>query len=676
MLLLIMIICVYSKTFKSFESGKWSSPNTWGSSLEIPKSGDKVIISNGHNVTVDIPSACGLNSTSDTSLTINGILSINSDLNVNGITKISSGTVNQAAGTTLLIEGNFPIFNNASSTWNINGKNSNRSTIRAKYGNYWWFNNDNSSKPLNLNWQYADLIRMGNSKRASYINGGNSNTLVTINHCKFDTSAAIYFGYDSPISSASKIQLTNNDWRNCQHTHVLYFRTAPPATQGNVIITDNSLLSRLSEGSRISFVVAGNSTDKYIDFKNNILKNIPLYIGRNTVVDSCFIYNPSVTYNSLALFTSSVDSQTIKNTVGYATGPNSHLFDATSNVLKVNMIGNVTISSGEGGNTDNHYLPTSFNGSWDILRCIAIGNQGIVSRNSSYVSGTINIDRFTHIGRTNYDALLINEDTDIGPLTKINVTSCLEYSLRLTSQRLIERINSGIANDFVDYTDYNNIFSREFSDRYYNITMTSKKIGDSGFGMHDKSYDPKFIDSSASFEKFDKISGGDSTVRSMISNLMKINGFDTNGIADTSYNSNYSVGNILHYFRDSFTPQNQALDGTGYNGTDIGAVDFGIKSPAKSTNSSQIIKVNKLNGNYLNKVKVSNGQLSVAGGNTTRELLILGVNGRTHCLKKINMQQSYKISSEEYGASSGTFVVLLRNNNKNTIARMKITDIR
>src|SRR5574344_83000 len=580
LLLILMLVSVVSGvTYTSTQTGNWNDVATWGGG-GYPVDGDKAIIADGTTGTVNVASACGLNTTTDTSLQVNGQLDINADLTVNGITKLRKCTFNQTAGTTLLIGGNYGVITDSGSSWNINGSAGSRATVRAPSGNYWWIDDLSTGRAFYPNFNYADIKRMGNNTQRSYLNGENVSWQLNFDHCLFDSCGGIYIGYDAVPANSTTISIKNCDWRNVQSQYILYLRSLPQDTQGRIQVTGNIFHSIFSGVSRIDFTYISTATDNYIDFRNNILHNVTLNLGRNTTVDSCWSWNPNITYGTNVNFTSTDNFYTVKNSVLYGSTNNAHLIDATNAITQARLYDLVSIDSGNISNTTNHFLPTSFNGSWDIARCIVIGGNAVVTRNTTYTAGTINIDRLTHIGRTDYDALLINESNEIGTGTTVNLRSSIEYSLSPNAKRLADKLDAGTTNDVFDYLDYNNIYNLTFTDRYdtAQIKMTGKALGDAGFGGSDQYVDPQFLDTSVSLKKFDKTYGGDSTIQSLMSRLMQKNGFDTTG-AVVTFDTDFTVGNLLDYFRTAYTPQNQALNGTGYSGVEIGAMDIDNSIP-------------------------------------------------------------------------------------------------
>lgn len=93
-------------------------------------------------------------------------------------------------------------------------------------------------------------------------------------------------------------------------------------------------------------------------------------------------------------------------------------------------------------------------------------------------------------------------------------------------------------------------------------------------GANDFAADPQFVDGSANFFTWDLANGGDGDdISEIIAEIVKVNGYDVNGDPAT-FNTDYSETSYRTYMHARYAPTNAALDGTGYGGEDIGAVDF------------------------------------------------------------------------------------------------------
>lgn len=97
------------------------------------------------------------------------------------------------------------------------------------------------------------------------------------------------------------------------------------------------------------------------------------------------------------------------------------------------------------------------------------------------------------------------------------------------------------------------------------------KYGDDGKGMHDVYANPSFFDGTRNTSSWSVSLGGDGTALSVISEMLKINGYDINA-NPALFNPNYSNTNLLNYIRAGYAPTNTAFKGTSYEGGDIGAV--------------------------------------------------------------------------------------------------------
>lgn len=125
--------------------------------------------------------------------------------------------------------------------------------------------------------------------------------------------------------------------------------------------------------------------------------------------------------------------------------------------------------------------------------------------------------------------------------------------------------------DKVTTADYNGYFN--LSDPRYQLLKTS-----GGYGEHDVNTNPDFVDATRNLVSWDTSNDGPGTSANTIAEMLKLNG--TGG----TYNSDYSISNLLAYVRAGFTPRAAALRGTGEGGVDIGALAVANTAPSITFN--------------------------------------------------------------------------------------------
>jgi hypothetical protein len=157
----------------------------------------------------------------------------------------------------------------------------------------------------------------------------------------------------------------------------------------------------------------------------------------------------------------------------------------------------------------------------------------------------------------------------------VNTSAASEYNLgQCTGGSESECSGSDCSIDESEYNCKHATQSGTFTP--YNTVLGN----DGSLGANDITQDPQFVDINVGIAAWDTSLGEAGTLANAFEEMVKLNGWDKDG-NPAAFNSNYTVANLLAYIRAGLTPQNSALDGTGYGRDDIGAVSFSV-SPSTS----------------------------------------------------------------------------------------------
>lgn len=122
--------------------------------------------------------------------------------------------------------------------------------------------------------------------------------------------------------------------------------------------------------------------------------------------------------------------------------------------------------------------------------------------------------------------------------------------------------------------DYNNGYNFDNTKNWYSSTDYSATAGgydafvmSASPGANDLSVDPDFVDETRDLAAWDTSLSGAGTAASALAELRNRND-------DSGYDSNYTISALIDYVQAGFVPQATALNGAGYGGEDIGAMDI------------------------------------------------------------------------------------------------------
>lgn len=159
-----------------------------------------------------------------------------------------------------------------------------------------------------------------------------------------------------------------------------------------------------------------------------------------------------------------------------------------------------------------------------------------------------------------------------------SIRNNLIYSVSSSSDIHIVREDGTptITDGAFDVADYNVYYNYSGSDLYEPVDAKF----DSSPGTNDFSQDPEFVNSSRDWLAWGQsVDAGVSDWDDIWAEIRKMND-------DSGYDSDFDWSNAYTWIRAGFVPQNAALDGAGYDGSDIGAMDY---APADSGSPAAIM---------------------------------------------------------------------------------------
>ncbi len=251
---------------------------------------------------------------------------------------------------------------------------------------------------------------------------------------------------------------------------------------------------------------------------------------------------------------------------------NAHPF-ADSNMTSFQ--GNVIEVTAVGDGGDGILFGSAFVGTATIKNNIVLAGSDFTFINNigASATGTINYYHNTNVVTTtatnnvtdNYPLMVKSQVIDWGGT--LNIESNINHFRAGTGvTRSAGIMLANTTADQIDVADYNVFSTPDVANEYVNVNITGHTYPDAGFGGSDLVIDSKFVDDSRNIASWDASLGGPGTVTNAYTELLKYN--------STSFNSDYTVSNLIAFIQAGLAPQEILLKDAGHDGVTPGAVEY------------------------------------------------------------------------------------------------------
>lgn len=552
---------------------KWRLDPTDGSDGNdgYPVSGCTMTVTAGTTITVTSGVSVGTagQSGGNVDILVSGGLVVASGvtLTITGRTMLSGGILQINDGSGWLVDdGNYNFTFTGANYLNIIGTSGSRAIFQADAGNYTWIDDAVLTATLNINAQYANIGLGGGASYGFDFHGSGNVQNILFDHCKLTLPTRCDYANGSPPAVTSTFKFVNCDLRGLTSSYSLVAGSGATWNFTGEHGFWNCTIAGNTSGSIYLFRTGPNSSwtlnnvvSEYVNWQLSTPADLD-YVAENhdNGAQTAFTFN------------SSGGPVSVDNCVVWGDITNWHAFDSGTTGV-VSFTGNFTEGSDSTG-AENHYVATTSGATVTLTQNITKGGNAIITRRT-FSTGGVTVQRHTHFGFGNdTDALYIDE----GP-SEYNrpetIRSCLIHATQGVARYKALTDGTIVTSMEITYADYNGYYDVSGISRYNNTTISGKAVGDDGFGLHDVSGDPLFVGGGSGVTTWDVANGGPGTVTNAWGEMLKMNGFSRVG-SPATLDSSYTVSNLLTYIRGQYTPQNPALNGTGYNGEDIGAVDL------------------------------------------------------------------------------------------------------
>lgn len=535
--------------------GNWSSASTWSGGV-VPSGTDDVVIRATDTVNVNIP--VGLTGTGNNlcSLTVNGVLRLGSQLNMNNYSAFVAN-----AGSSIELNG-FDIYGRNGTSYrifNLNGLNSSRIKVRSSIsgGRIIYDDRNGNGSECNVHIRYSDFYGLGDINFLPW----NRTCSLSVDRSAFTNCSRFSIGM---WYSTVPVSITNSDFYNSKNS---VSGTALDISSGENAIASNVQIKHCTfyhnSGAAIESGMRGTVVESCVFRNVNSSMLATDYTFRNNAMFQ------SNCYDNSKLFGDAFKGRIVGNFF-WSDRDNPHWFLRASGTIDSNVIEN-TYNRGFGDPGD--FIVSHENDTLRVLHNVFIdGANGSFLNQVSGSSGG-----FTYVYNNTYFADMSKPfsppyygaiRTESGGVFAgiVSVFNNIFCNRSGSPRNAAINLESAIA-DQIDSVDYNNFYN--VAQKYYRVTITGRAEGQPNFGGFDKAVYPQFTDTSRCFNSWQSSIGSTDGIQT----LLKINGYNpANATQDSA--TNYLPSAILNHIKDGFTPGNLALDNTGKNNSDIGAISI------------------------------------------------------------------------------------------------------
>ena len=559
-------------------NGNWNAGATWVGGV-APASNDTVVL--GHTVTVTANATIGAGTVSEEeertdAITINsgGVLILNEDvqLTVNG--DITPHAFNRLQIDMLL--GSDIIFGNAGYQFKcpsqypgsipflrIRGTEAKPCTISTVTGgtNVRFIPTSNYTCLIDAEW--CNFTRIGGASTAYAINGSlNSDgsiansSLARFVNCEFDNCGEIRYG---GMGAHARFTFQNVEITNCLGARSIRLEGVFAKNVDATRLVDN-----LRTDTRAGFI-----NPKGFTVQNSVLTGFetstPADGDVGMTMENCVIILPD---NGDPL----IAGPTFRNCFAYysdASKANKHFFEVGNYVLipEYTIEGCIFEANGSDSDGDTFILGTpATGGNVDVIlrECITLPNSGGNS-SGTMISQLGNARTFVTVENCTMfvgdgGALAAGETyaghTNLWKSVRGNIFwDTSERGYAMYDSGVNDTVSNLITSGNLDYNCKFNVLTGSNGVGYNNLEFSSGTPG-----ANDIEEDPEFTDATRDFLSFDVSQGGDGDVTNAIGRWIA---------------GDYTPTELINYIREGFTPRNQSLKESSFDGGDMGAVLVG-----------------------------------------------------------------------------------------------------
>jgi len=584
------------------QAGNWNVTTTWTGGV-VPLSFDRATVNHAVAVSVDAEIGGSVNATTGLTIGTAGTLTINTGITFTikeNVAQQGAGKVIQAAGSNVLFQSsagveikvNIGDTHNGSARWTCNGTSGSRCTITSASGGGNASFNDGTGPWLQggqMVCTYTDFTRIGTATTPAILTSPTASTATfSLDNCTLTTCGRIDGTYN--ISGDGNYSITNTTFSGTvdntttvdKGPHCLRLQNPNAKTTGTRVLTGNVFDKRTILYGATGFTITGNFFKEalattfgagfWASFSDNVIRMTRAEgdAGENSgedgvniagsTLNNYWIHDAVSVINPHFLYIQKYDgNMTIDGDIFEHTGTGN---EATANGDGV-LLGNVPNPSSVGPPLIRYY--------GEVKNCIVLPNAA-GNTSCTLVTGHGNINSEIRVHHNTcflggiQSGLVLQEDYDghTGLCTdgRNNIfwdTSARGYKIQDSPNNVatspVDIISAASANYNVGW----NFLAGSNGNGYNDFDFSNPPPG-----VNDLNVNPNFVDSDRDMAKWDQSLGGPGTVANAVTEMAKKN--------TATFNSAYTIANLVSYVKAGFAPQNQALKNSGSDGTDRGAV--------------------------------------------------------------------------------------------------------